>query len=802
MRLISVDITNYRVLRRAAFRLPDALIGIIGPNGAGKSSLVEAISWALYGQQAARSARAEVKSTFARSDEYCEVTLGFEVRGVEHAVTRRLVGAGQRLEVELRRAGEVAVVGSTETQQYIEKLLGLDWRGYVTSVYARQSDLDAFSSFQPAKRREHLVAMLGIDRLDRAIDRVKSDLRLDAEKAVLLEKQAAPTGEMEAALRRLRERLGAIATELGQATGARESEAEKLGQIEARHAEHERKKALCSELKAQQELARAGHRHLSGQAEQLKVEKAGLERLRIKVEQSRPQLEQLESMRTEVRKMEKARESAAAQKRIRGELENSQGQLSRVEETVKELVKRLTELEKSLAEHPTPGSTELEAVRTELEKERERYLSLSEQKKQAEREGQKIRDSVSQIAKLGGEAVCSRCLRPYGSDMERIRKHLEEELAQIESQALKIDTDQRKSAQAGAALKEKVKSVESLLEQGRARQQALELATSQRQQAETQRGLLGERVQSLERQLAEIGETSFDERAWQEASSRLAALEKLSRETAEADGQLKRLPVVEESFARLATEIAAAQTHMEELDKQRLAVGFDERQFAASKAELEQATAAAKAANDRYVEAAHAKDLLTAEASRTESRLGELRQLAEELKNVRAHRTRIDRLAKIFGDLKHTLVAGIRPRLAEIGSELLDEMTAGRYTVMELDEDYNISIADNGQSFGIDRFSGGETDLANLCLRLAVSLALAESAGLERSLVILDEVFGSQDESRRELIYQGLAGLKPRFPQIIAITHIEELKNKVETLIEIVPTGNGWSEVRVDGAVA
>ena len=129
------------------------------------------------------------------------------------------------------------------------------------------------------------------------------------------------------------------------------------------------------------------------------------------------------------------------------------------------------------------------------------------------------------------------------------------------------------------------------------------------------------------------------------------------------------------------------------------------------------------------------------------------------------------------------------------------EMTGGKYSLVELDEDYNLQVMDNGAFFGIDRFSGGEKDLASLCLRLAISLALTESAGLDRSFIILDEVFGSQDTGRRELIFEALANLKPRFPQMILITHLEELKHKVETIVEVAPQPGGWSEVRVNGGL-
>ena len=105
---------------------------------------------------------------------------------------------------------------------------------------------------------------------------------------------------------------------------------------------------------------------------------------------------------------------------------------------------------------------------------------------------------------------------------------------------------------------------------------------------------------------------------------------------------------------------------------------------------------------------------------------------------------------------------------------------------------------DDGQFYGVDRFSGGEKDLANLCLRLAISVTLTESAGLNRSFVILDEVFGSQDNERKNLILNGLAKLKDRFPQILLITHIDDIKDGVEQIIDVKPTGLGWSEIVVN----
>ena len=73
----------------------------------------------------------------------------------------------------------------------------------------------------------------------------------------------------------------------------------------------------------------------------------------------------------------------------------------------------------------------------------------------------------------------------------------------------------------------------------------------------------------------------------------------------------------------------------------------------------------------------------------------------------------------------------------------------------------------------LKRFSGGEQDLAALCLRLALSLTLARQRGAEQGFVILDEVFGSQDAERRRLVLQQLSELAENsdFQQIFVISH-------------------------------
>jgi len=98
--------------------------------------------------------------------------------------------------------------------------------------------------------------------------------------------------------------------------------------------------------------------------------------------------------------------------------------------------------------------------------------------------------------------------------------------------------------------------------------------------------------------------------------------------------------------------------------------------------------------------------------------------------------------------------------------------------------------------------SGGEEDVANLVLRLAISQMIAERAGQPLSLLVLDEIFGSLDESRRQHVVSLLRRLGDRFPQVILITHIEQVREGLDRVIRVeYDATQGTSVVRDDTAI-
>jgi len=100
--------------------------------------------------------------------------------------------------------------------------------------------------------------------------------------------------------------------------------------------------------------------------------------------------------------------------------------------------------------------------------------------------------------------------------------------------------------------------------------------------------------------------------------------------------------------------------------------------------------------------------------------------------------------------------------------------------------------------YTIERFSGGEEDLANLCIRLAISEIITERAGSVFQFVVLDEIFGSQDQIRKQNIIRTLNGFSSKFKQMFLITHVEDIKHFTEHTLVVSEDENGISSVKIE----
>jgi len=198
------------------------------------------------------------------------------------------------------------------------------------------------------------------------------------------------------------------------------------------------------------------------------------------------------------------------------------------------------------------------------------------------------------------------------------------------------------------------------------------------------------------------------------------------------------------------------------------------RDYEAAAAELNAALLAAEKQRGDYSTAAAILAQVEREEETYKSRVKNL----EEKRSLRLH---LFEVAKALEQLRAELNDRIRPELESIASELLSEITDGRYSTLRIDDNYKAVIVDDGEEKPV--ISGGEDDIVNLALRLAVSQMIADRAGQSLSLLVLDEVFGSLDDARRDNVVSLLQNLKNRFEQIILITHVEAIHDAVDNCL-------------------
>ncbi len=231
------------------------------------------------------------------------------------------------------------------------------------------------------------------------------------------------------------------------------------------------------------------------------------------------------------------------------------------------------------------------------------------------------------------------------------------------------------------------------------------------------------------------------------------------------------------------------------------ALGFSEEAYVAANERYQSAESTVRELEVRH--AALRGDLKAAETSlqSVESRIAERTRRLKDVERLRTDMALHDELDTAFQDLRTELNAKLRPDLSELASRFLTDLTEGRYHELDLDNEYRINVREDEVPKPV--LSGGEEDVSNLSLRLAISQMVAERAGQPLSLLVLDEIFGGLDEVRRQGVIELLRRLADRFPQVVLITHIETVKEGADRVLRVlVDSRLGSAKVAEDEAPA
>lgn len=125
--------------------------------------------------------------------------------------------------------------------------------------------------------------------------------------------------------------------------------------------------------------------------------------------------------------------------------------------------------------------------------------------------------------------------------------------------------------------------------------------------------------------------------------------------------------------------------------------------------------------------------------------------------------------------------------ISSLASSTLLKLTDGRYFLTYKDNAF--SVGDNfdcGNLRGVNTLSGGETFLVSLSLALALSQTICAKSMKSIEFFFLDEGFGTLDSTLVDTVMNALEKLKSSDFTIGVISHVEELKHRIDSKITVI----------------
>lgn len=796
---------NYRKFINLELKFPTGAVAIVGRNGSGKSTLMEAVAWAIYGNEAAivRVNKESVKNVSAKERDPVVVEIGFILEGQNYIVRREMRGSTLTTRAQVTCQGALVVEGPKEVNKYLNALLGLDYQGFFSSVFAKQKELKALSNEDPAERRRLIIRMLGIDAIEKALQEVRSELRggivlLNERRKMLKDEKGRSLIELNR--KRLEKR-----------TNEREEQMLSLGKM------NDELSTKRQELEAAQERLR-GSQERRDEYHALSAKKSHVDRL------IGFHIDSIKKMKAEIRELEKANKRLVELQEELAPLEESERKLKALEkarsdeENKRNIERRISELEanrrgsagelkKLTIDADQEGTVRsevdrsvelLEAKRTEKENNGKEIVLINQKIALLEKKIEKYRKRLGEIAALPETSKCPTCERPlreahpllmekYSRKIEKKKKTKEEEskrLVKLEISAKAKDEDITKI---------------------RRRKEELRAELDGFRKKREKQAIIIERLKSINGEMGRIkkegendGSGVYDPRRFEELYSKVEELRGKKRKKLQLEGRVSRLPGLEEQRDQKSGERQNLERELSEIFSRLKEIDFSQHVHADLNTNVNHLADERGEIKEAVAKTNEAIRYLSKERERLKNEEARLINYEENVKILEEDTKYLSRLSHLMKEFWNSLISRIRPVLSSIASSYLGQLTDSRYSRIEISENYEIWIYDGNEKYPISRFSGGEEDLANLCLRLAISSIIAASKrkqGLK--FIVLDEIFGSQDTDRRRNILEAISHLLNRFEQVFIITHIEQVKEHIGEVVLVEEQDDGSSTARL-----
>ena len=392
--------------------------------------------------------------------------------------------------------------------------------------------------------------------------------------------------------------------------------------------------------------------------------------------------------------------------------------------------------------------------------------------------------------------------------LEEKRRQAEEAEKQAAAQA---ESAKAEAAQAAGALQEK----RAALPEAYREPQALRAA---RQATESDVAAREKALQAAQDNLAQAEKVSVAASAAEKAAKAAAALAREEAQKSEAllAERLAHAGFADEAAFRavLAGHFATAEGRKEVADRIR---AYEDTETAYREAEkkaaveavglavpdIEKLKAAKAAAAQAWSESTREAAALSQELKERRARESSLQKLAAEAATLESAYRTVGALAEVAaGQNAHRMhfqtyvLRSILADVADAANQRLLRMTHGQYRLERKE-----GVSDKRQSAGLDlevfdentgyarpmaTLSGGESFLAALALALGLAdVVTSYAGGIRLDTIFIDEGFGTLDAETLDLAIKTLMDLQKGGRLVGIISHVEELKNRIDVRLEV-----------------
>ncbi len=801
MILRTLRLKNFRQYPDFFLEFRDGLVGITGKNGAGKSTLFDAMIICLYGEKGNKHG---YRTRSAGEKEPVELELEFEAGAKSYRVLREFRGKNLAHKASLYdSSANMIATGAREVSEAVSDLLGLDREAFSRSVFSGQKELDEISRSTKEERKKMIRRMLGLEKLDEIQKKIREDGRDLNNQGKGKRDGLLPDEEEErkkTELEMFRKEIAEYSAEHVKTKRSLELAETLYSNCKLALAKSEATRNSFLELEKKRISIRQLLKNLSEQLEKSILRRTNLQARVLEIESELPRLSAFENLKAEKVRLDEFKIQSEKRTLLVREKEQLQSDFQTISSEISAFESNLSKLPDA-AKQIVLTESELKTLEEKLT-----TLDLEIGRKQSEAgeiEG-KIRERNEQlmtIRALGKNADCPTCLRPLFDSYDSTVKKLSDEIMAFQQRELaRIETE----LSAGKNARKQVKEEEKTLRERNSNlgKEKIRLLEFQKQKSAKEIELL----QLKKRMDVNLGETEktghaqFDHAGYDILLKNLKSEELFVREHQRKAGEVGALPELVKEIQELNGRIAKGKEILREESEKIEGLGFSEAEFADVRKKTEQAEKSRDEARnlelamkEKLSQAEREKQSIEMMLKQKESALAEIRELEILVMDL----TRLDLL---FDRFKSAILDEVRVPISVAASELFRQITSGKYDHIRADQDFMFEILDDGKYYPISEFSGGETDLANLCLRIAISRAISalNDSSEATGFLAFDEIFGSQDEDRRGGILHALDILKEQYRQIYIISHIESVNESFPNILHVNLEG-GISSARWTG---